>query len=147
MARAVIDTTVLLAFVDSDDERHDVGRSIVRGIDHGDLPSGHVTEAASVETFNDLQRNAGHDIAVRLLDTLIEGANFTLVYSPKVVYSAARAIFRRHESLSMGDALQVAYMQEVDVEYLYSFDEGFDAVDGVTRLNTDVNPFDVDDAP
>jgi len=146
MGRAVVDTTVLLAFLDPDDDHHDRGRDIVRGIDHGHLPGGHVTEAASVETFNDLQRNAGHDVAVRFLDRLLEGSQFTLVYSPQVVYSAARAIFRQYDALSMGDAMQVAYMQEAEGEYIYSFDSGFDTVDGVARLNSAVNPFEADES-
>jgi len=37
--------------------------------------------------------------------------------------------------------MQVAFMQSEGIEYIYSFDDDFDAVDGVTRLNTATNPF------
>lgn len=43
MAVAVIDTGVLVGMADIDDEHHDIAVEIVRGIDHGDLPTGQVT--------------------------------------------------------------------------------------------------------
>jgi predicted nucleic acid-binding protein len=36
----------------------------------------------------------------------------------------------------------VAAMQREDIEYLYSFDDGFDSVSEITRLTTPDNPFD-----
>lgn len=39
------------------------------------------------------------------------------------------------------DAVIAASMQRRELEYLYSFDDGFDAVDGICRLATRNNPF------
>lgn len=43
MAVAMVDTGVLIGMADTDDEHHDVAMEIVRGMDHGNLPTGRVT--------------------------------------------------------------------------------------------------------
>ena len=35
----------------------------------------------------------------------------------------------------------VAAMHRAEIEYFYSFDDGFDSVDEITRLTTPENPF------
>jgi predicted nucleic acid-binding protein len=93
MPRALLDATVIIAYADSDDEDHATGREIVRGIDHGDLPTGVVTNDAILEILN------------------------------------------------VGDAMQAAYMRREELEFIYTFDGDFDAVDGIVRLSTAENPF------
>jgi hypothetical protein len=55
--------------------------------------------------------------------------------------TTGRSLFRRYESLSLTDAIIVATMQRNGLEYLYSFDGGFDTVPGLTRLTTADDPF------
>ena len=49
---AVVDTGVLLGMADVDDEHHEVAMEIVLGMDHGDLPTGRVTNYIALETLN-----------------------------------------------------------------------------------------------
>ena len=37
--------------------------------------------------------------------------------------------------------MQVAFMRGADIEYIYSFDDDFDGVEGIERLNAPVNPY------
>ena len=46
-----------------------------------------------------------------------------------------------YDKLSFGDATIAAFMERTELEYLYSFDDDFDVLDHVTRLETAVNPF------
>jgi hypothetical protein len=91
MARAVVDTAVLLA--------------------------------RKVDT------DAHHELARELVD------------SPAPVFDDARRIFRRDDGLAFGDAMLVGFMRHHDREYIYSFDDEFDAVDDITRLNAPKNPY------
>jgi len=50
-------------------------------------------------------------------------------------------LFETYDGLAFGDATIAAYMERTDVKYLYSFDDDFDALDWVTRLETADNPF------
>ena len=55
MAVAVVDIGVLIGMADVDDEYHDVAMEIVRGMYHGNLPTGRVTNYIVLESFNWIQ--------------------------------------------------------------------------------------------
>lgn len=141
MVVALLDTNVLFANASARDEYHDRGREIVRGIDHGELPEVIVTNYVIAETLNLTREKLSPDAANQMLDRLIEGAHFEIVHAPKADFNAAQAIFRRYSELSFVDATLTAYMDRKEIEYLYSFDDDFDGLDHVTRLETPDNPY------
>jgi predicted nucleic acid-binding protein len=140
MPRALLDATVVIAFADADDADHETGTAIVRGVDEGALPTGVVTNDALLEVLNFVHERRGQSMATDLLDRLVEGAHFRLPYNPKENYGVGRSLFRRYDGLNFGDAMQVAYMRREGIDYVYSFDDDFDAVDGITRLDAPENP-------
>lgn len=141
MPRALLDATIVIAYADTDDADHETGEEIVRGVDHGDLPTGVITNDGLLEILNFVQERKGHATAENLLDRLVEGAHFRLPYNPKENYGVARSLFRRHDGLNFGDAMQAAFMRGNGLEYVYSFDDDFDAVEGITRLSSADNPY------
>jgi len=141
MAVTLLDTNVLFASASARDEYHDRAREIIRGIDHGTLPDAIITNYVVAETLNLIGEKLGADAASGMLARLVEGAHFEVEHAPKADFNAAQAIFRQHDALSFVDASIAAYMERADIEYLYSFDDDFDAVDGLTRLDTAENPF------
>ncbi len=48
----------------------------------------------------------------------------------------ARRLLAAARALSARDAIHVAVMQRHDIDRILSFDEGFDAVTGITRIRT-----------
>jgi len=141
MAVALLDTNVLFASASARDEYHDRAQEIVRGIDHGELPEAIVTNYVVAETLNLSGEKLGADTANQMLDRLIEGAHFEIVHAPKADFNAGQALFRRYSELSFVDSTMAAYLDREDLEYLYSFDDDFDAIEGLTRLETADNPF------
>lgn len=141
MASVVVDANVLIAARLSRDQNHERGNAIADAIDHGDLPTAHVLTDVLEEVINYLQAKAGHDVAVETLDALVESGGFSLTQTSNTEFNAGRSLFRRYDSLSLTDAVIVATMQRDDIDYLYSFDDGFDSVTGVTRLSTPDDPF------
>lgn len=141
MAAVVIDANVLIAARLSRDQNHERGEAISQAIDQGSLPTAYVLSDVLEEVINYLQARAGHDIAIETLDAVIESSGFSLRQTTKSDFDTGRSLFRRYESLSLTDAVIVALMQREDIEYLYSFDDGFDSVSRITRLTTPDNPF------
>lgn len=141
MASVVVDANVLIAARLSRDQNHERGKAISDGIDQGNLPTAYVLSDVLEAVSNYLQARAGHDVAIETLDALIESSGFSLIETTKTDFSAGRSVFRRDESLSLTDAVIVATMQRKEIEYLYSFADGFDAVSELTRLTTPENPF------
>lgn len=140
MTVALLDTNVLFASASARDEYHDPAREIIRGVDHGELPKAIITNYVTAETLNLTRKKLGADAANQLLDRLIEGAHFEVVHAPKSDFNAAQPLFRRYGELSFVDSTITAYMQREDIDYLYSFDSDFDAIENITRLKTADHP-------
>lgn len=138
----LLDTNVLFATASARDEYHETARDIVRGIDHGELPDAIVTNYVLAETLNLTREKMGPDAATAMLDRLIEGTHFEIVHAAQADFTAAQALFRQYPALSFVDATLAAYADREHVEYLYSFDSDFDAVDELVRLGNATNPLD-----
>lgn len=141
MTRAVLDATVIIAAADEDDEDHDTGLAILQGVDHGDLPRGVVVSDALHESLNYVHERKGHAMAVDILDRFVHGAQFELPYNPKKNYGTARSLFRSDGELNFGDSLITAFARNEGIEYIYSFDDDYDRVDDIDRLNVAMNPY------
>lgn len=142
MAVVVIDSNILIDYKDTSAEsRHERAEGIVYAIDKGDLPTARVTNYVLLESLNWIDERQRHDIAVDLRTRLSDSAGFELVHSAQKDFYRAVELFETYDGLSFGDATIAAYMQRENIEYLYSFDDDFDALDDITRLDTPDNPF------
>lgn len=94
-----------------------------------------------LESLNWIHERQRHDIAVDLKNRLAESAGFELVDCAQKDFFTALELFDTYERLSFGDATIAAYMQRTGIEYLYSFDNDFDGIEWITRLDTANNPF------
>jgi predicted nucleic acid-binding protein len=100
-----------------------------------------VTNYVLAETLGLTRERLGAGAATAMLDRLIQGAHFDVVHATRAEFTAAQALFREDDDLSFVDATIAVSMDRTNVEFRYSFDGVFDALDGVTRLATDENPF------
>src|SRR6056297_247862 len=141
MPRALLDTSVLFASTYRRDNAHDTALPILRGVDDGSLPEAVILDYVLAETMNGLTTHAGHDAAVDLLDRIEENARFHIDSLNMDALATGKARFRQHEQFSFVDACIVAYMQTEGLGYLYAFDDDFDAVEDVYRLETATNPY------
>lgn len=141
MPRALIDTSVLFAAAYKRDSTHDDALPILQGVDNGDLPEAVVLDYVLAETLNGLTTHAGHNSIVDLLDRLEKNTRFHIESLSGNAFATAKAQFRRYSSLSFVDACIVAYMQTEGLGYLYAFDDNFDRVDDIYRLDTITNPY------
>lgn len=141
MSRVVVDANVLIAARLRRDQDHERGRTLTDAFDDGSLPPAVVLSDVLEEVMNYLQARSGHGTAVETLDAIVESRGFEILFTAKRDFGGGRSLFRKYDQLSLTDAVIVATMQRLDVEYLYSFDDGFDGVKGITRLTTPENPF------
>ena len=142
MPRALVDTTVLFAAAYRQDGAHEAALPILRGVDDGSLPEAVVLDYVLAETLNGLVTHAGHDAAVDLLDRIEGNARFHVDSLTADALATGKALFRRHEPLSFVDACLVAYARTDGLDYLYAFDDDFDAAADVRRLDTATDPYD-----
>lgn len=142
MTVAVVDSNILIDYKDtSADSRHERAEQIVYSIDRGDLPTGRITNYVLLESLNWIHERQRHDIAIDLRNRLSDSAGFELVHSAQTDFHRAVELFETYDGLAFGDATIAAYMQRESIEYLYSFDDDFDQLEWITRLDTADNPF------
>lgn len=141
MAVTVVDTGVLIGLADVDDDHHDTAVEIVRGMDHGELPTGQITNYIVLETLKWIHSRKRHQKAIETYQRLNQSAGFEVLHAAQKDFSNAVDLFETYDGLSFGDATIAAYMQRADIEYLYSFDDDFDVLAGITWLETPDNPF------
>lgn len=141
MPRALVDTSVLYAAAYQRDRHHERALPILRGIDSGDLPEAVILDYVLAETLNGLTTNAGHDAAVDFLDRLEENQRFHVESLSAAGFARAKSLFRKRRKLSLVDASLAAYADEGETTYLYAFDDDFDSVDRLSRLETPTNPY------
>lgn len=139
--RALVDTGVLYAAFDRRDRHHDTGLAIVRAADARELPELVVPDFVLAETMNALTQRLSHEATLEAVDRLERSVGFTIERTTNPVWARGRSVYERRSQLSYVDAIIVAWAKEHGLEHCYSFDAGFDSVDGMTRLNTDVNPY------
>lgn len=142
MPVAALDSNILIDYKDtSEDSRHARAEEIIYAIDSGDLPTARITNYVLLESLNWIHERQRHDIAVDLRERLSASVGFELVHAAQKDFANAVELFETYEGLSFGDATIAAYMQREGIEYLYSFDDDFDVLDSLTRLETANNPF------
>lgn len=142
MTVAALDSNVLIDYKDtSPDSRHERAEEIVYAADEGDLPTLQVTDYLILESLNWIHERQRHDIAVDLRKRLSDSAGFELVHSAQKDFHRTVELFETNEGMAFGDASIAAYMERTGIEYLYSFDDDFDVLDRVTRLDTADDPF------
>lgn len=142
MQRALLDTSVLFAAAYRRDSAHEEALPILRGVDDESLPEAVVLDYVLAETLNGLGTHAGQEAAVDLLDRIEGNKRFHVHSLSADAFASAKSLFRRQVSLSLVDACIVAAMHQRNLEYLYAFDDDFDAVEDVARLATPTNPYD-----
>ena len=141
MQRALVDTGVMYAAFDRRDTLHETGLAVVRDADRSRLPELVVLDVVLAETMNALTQRLQPAETVEALESLETSVGFTIERTVGAVWARGRSVFERRAKLSYVDSLLVAYALERELEYLYSFDTGFDDVDEISRLNTNVNPY------
>jgi len=142
MPAVVIDSNVLLASRDLDSaERRERAVEIVRGIDHGDLPTAHILDYVVAEVLNLMHSRGYHREGAAFYDRLAESAGYEIHPSVKSDFTDGIELYHERENLSFVDCVLGAYMDRLGLEYIYTFDSEFDALKSVTPLNTADNPF------
>jgi len=141
MTTALLDSNVLIGARIATDQHHEDARAVMNAVDGGDLPTGRIPDPVLHEVCNYLHARVDHDTAVTTLDAIQASIDLELDQTTKTDFAAGRSLFRAYPGLSFTDAVIAAYMRRSGIQYLYSFDDDFDALEHITRVETARNPF------
>lgn len=141
MIAALVDSNVVYGAFHRRDQYHDDALTIVRAADRGKLPELVLADFVLVEVMNGLTQVVTHEETQTALDMLEESIGFRIERTTDQTWFRGMTVYREESHLSLVDALLVAYARDRELDYIYSFDSGFDSVDGVERLVTPDDPY------
>lgn len=82
-----------------------------------------------------------HSAGLEFYDRLSMADEFEAVHATEQDIHGAISLFDRRPTLSFVDAAIVSYARREEITHLYSFDDDFDGIERIERLNVVVNPY------
>jgi len=137
---AVIDTNLLYAWRNRNDQLHTEGKDVIEAASDGNLPKLHIPDVFFQETCKHIHNQLGYRECIRTMDALVADPQFSIIPLNDGDLRRGRSLFRRNNELELPDAIAVAYMRREQIEHIYSCDDDFDRFDDLTRLNSAINP-------
>jgi len=137
---AVIDTNLLYAWRNGNDELHAEGTNVVEAASDGQTPKIHIPDAFFQEATKHIHNELGYHATIKTMDALVADPQFSIVRLTDGDLRRGRALFREHDKLELPDAIAVAYMRREQIEYIYSHDDDFDRFDDITRFERPIDP-------
>lgn len=138
---ALIDTGVVYGAFQRRDQFHEEGLAIVQAADGNDLPRCVVLDFVLAETMNALTQELAYEETKTALSMLQQSSGLLIRRTNQQAWNSGLRRYESHAHFSLVDAILVAYAHDQSIPYLYSFDDGFDSVEGVQRLTTPTDPY------
>ena len=132
-----LDTNVFLRFLTGDDpSKAEACRALLRRVDEEDEEA-YTSETVLAEVFYVLTRGrSGYRVdrveLAQRMRPIIQARGLTM--TDKAMVLRALAVYETHAQLDFEDALSVAHMESRGITEIVSYDEDFDRVAGVTRV-------------
>ena len=130
--RAIIDTPIWIGAHWNRDQWWQQSNEILDALRGGKIRTAHVTDYVMVETVNFLLRKGNPEIAQQALDTFMS-KRVRICYVDALLFAKIQRIFAQHPGLSLTDCSLIALAEELDLKAIFSFDRGFDRVEGIER--------------
>ena len=116
------------------DQWHKKSVSIIRKFLDKEIERVYITDHIVLETVNFILRKGGFDATLEILDIFENHERIEVMNVNEIAFARAFIIFKKYPGLSITDATTVATMENLGISQIYTFDEGFDKIDWVERL-------------
>jgi predicted nucleic acid-binding protein len=129
-----LDTTVLVGAADARDRCHADGRATFEALARGALRQAFTSDLVLAETATILAKRRGAKAATAFVEGLRDEGTIQARFLDAAAFDGAlRAFARFAPALSFADCATVALMSDLGCRTLFSHDEGFDRIPGLTR--------------
>ena len=131
---AVFDSLIWIGAKWEEDQYKKHAMKIIESFLQEDIKKIFITDYILVETINFLLRKAGFRFAHDVSNSIINSARIEIVYVDELMLDDIKKLFVKYKDLSITDCSIIALMLEKGIQYLFSFDAGFDKVKEIIRL-------------
>jgi len=129
-----IDNVVWIGAKLKRDQWHRKSAPIIKKFLDKEIEKAYITDYIVLETVNFILRKGGFDAALETLNLFLYHERIEIVNIDEITFARASVIFKRYPGLSITDASTVAVMEDLGIAQIYTFDEGFDRIEWIGRL-------------
>jgi hypothetical protein len=130
----LVDSCVWIASKRVKDVFHEKAREVVKRIVSGEVGKVLVTDYIIDEVVTFLKVRDGVGPAKEALEDLLKSELIEIVFIDSLHFEKATEVFKKYENLSFTDATSVVILREKKLDGIISFDEDFDEVKDIKRV-------------
>ena len=119
----ILDSSVILAYYNTDDSCHQRAGEIFGDIDQGRYGPVVITDHILHESIGVVERHISRDAAIYLGNILL--SSFSLITAGQHISTQAWTMFCRRSHLSITDCSIIVTAEVLEMEYIATFDEEF----------------------
>ena len=127
----LLDASHIIAFYALDDPNNQRASEITKEISEGVYGSNMISEYVFDETITLLKRYLGHKKASGIGDYLLHSILFLKV--DQQIFDDSWILSKKFDQLSFTDCTNIALMKHYGIEYLATFDSGFNGIVKILR--------------
>ncbi|MBI2106055.1 type II toxin-antitoxin system VapC family toxin [Candidatus Woesearchaeota archaeon] len=130
---AIIDSPVWIGAFSDKDQYRETSKSLFKFFSEGSIGKAYITDYVAIETINYLLRKEKFDTALLVFELFLKSSKIEIIYVDELMMHEIKPLFEKYRNLSLTDCSIIALMKEKNIKTLFSFDSGFDKIEGITR--------------
>jgi len=136
MKNLLVDSVVWIAAFLKKDKNHKQGKIFLDWFENQDNITVYVNDYIISEIAAHMRRKMQNQplIMNEILDLFYEDSRILILYTSEENFNISLDIFKKYEKLSLVDSIIVFFYINKKIDYLISFDSGFDSHQEISRI-------------
>ena len=131
-----VDSRVWIAAFNKKDKHHTAASKIIQHLLDEQIDKVYISDYVFEEVTTYIKKKISPEASILVVEAMLDSQNIEIIFMNEKSFNASYHIFKMYDRLSFTDASIVVMMKNRKIQYLYSFDSGFDSVKEIQRLNT-----------
>ena len=131
-----IDSCIFIAAFNQKDIHHQAAKKILVAITTGKIKNIYLSDYVFDEVVTYLKKKMSSEVAIQASEALLNSHHLNFLYMNEQIFNATFHILKMYDDLSYTDSSIVVMMKNYQIQYVYSFDSGFDGVNDINRLTS-----------
>ncbi|MHA2017850.1 MAG: type II toxin-antitoxin system VapC family toxin [Promethearchaeota archaeon] len=106
----------------------------------GQINNVYISDYVFDEVTTYIRKKINQEASILVAEAMLDSQNIEIIFMNEKIFNASYHIFKMYDRLSFTDSSIVVIMKNMGIQFLYSFDEGFDNIKEIKRLDILIDP-------
>jgi len=134
--RFFVDSGVWIGAFNKKDKHHKVASKIIRHLLDDLSDKAYISDYVFDEVTTYMKKKINPEASILVAEAMLDSQNIEIIFMNEKIFNASYHIFKMYDRLSFTDASIVVIMKNRKIQFLYSFDSGFNSVKEIQRLDS-----------